>query len=88
MHNIMKPEVYEAVLAEAHEQKIDVVGHIPHGIKVADAIRSGQKTIEHFKGYILDSSLTISDEDYVTATKGADVWLCPTFSTYRRSSGP
>ena len=84
VHNIMKPEVYEAVLAEAHEQKIDVVGHIPHGIKVAEAIRLGQKTIEHFKGYILDSSLTISDEDYVTATKGADVWLCPTFSTYRQ----
>jgi len=84
VHNVMKPEVYQAVLAEAHEQKIDVVGHIPHGIKVADAIRSGQKTIEHFKGYILDSSLTISNEDYVTATKGADVWLCPTFSTYRQ----
>ncbi len=84
VHNVMKPEVYEAVLAEAHEQKIDVVGHIPHGIKVADAIRLGQKTIEHFKGYIFDSSLTISDEDYVTATKGADVWLCPTFSTYRQ----
>jgi len=84
VHNVMKPEVYEAVLAEAHEQKIDVVGHIPHGIKVAEAIHLGQKTIEHFKGYILDSSLTISDEDYVTATKGADIWLCPTFSTYRQ----
>jgi len=83
VHNIMKPEVYEAVLDEAHRQKIDVVGHIPQGIKVADAIRLGQKTMEHFKGYINDSNLTISDEDYVTATKGADIWLCPTFSTYR-----
>ena len=83
VHNIMKPEVYEAVLDEAHKEKIDVVGHIPQGIKVADAIRLGQKTIEHFKGYILDSSLTISQEDYVSATKGADIWLCPTFSTYR-----
>jgi len=85
VHNIMKPEVYEAVLDEAHMQRIDVVGHIPHGITVSEAIRLGQKTIEHFKGYILDNRLTISDEDYVTATKGADVWLCPTFSTYRQS---
>jgi len=83
VHNIMKPEVYEAILDEAHQQGIDVVGHIPQGIKVADAIRLGQKTMEHFKGYILDEGLTISHEDYVSATKGADVWLCPTFSTYR-----
>ena len=83
VHNVLKPEVYEAVLDEAHKQNIDVVGHIPHGIKVADAIRLGQRTIEHFKGYILDSGLVISDEDYVSATRGADVWLCPTFSTYR-----
>jgi imidazolonepropionase-like amidohydrolase len=89
VHNVMKPEVYQAVLAEAREQKIDVVGHVPQGIKVAEAIRLGQKTLEHFKGYILDNSLTISDEDYVTATKGADIWLCPTFSTYRdRIRGP
>lgn len=83
VHNILKPEVYEAILDEAHKQGIDVVGHIPQGIKVADAIRLGQKTMEHFKGYILDEGLTISHEDYVSATKGADVWLCPTFSTYR-----
>jgi imidazolonepropionase-like amidohydrolase len=83
VHNILKPEVYEAVLDEAHKQTIDVVGHIPQGIKVADAIRLGQKTMEHFTGYILDDGLTISHEDYVSATKGADIWLCPTFSTYR-----
>jgi imidazolonepropionase-like amidohydrolase len=85
VHNIMKPEVYEAVLDEAHRQHIDVVGHIPQGIKVADAIRLGQKTMEHFKGYILDNGLTISNEDYVSATKGADIWLCPTFSGYRNT---
>jgi len=39
--------------------------------------------MEHFKGYILDNGLVISDENYVSATKGADIWLCPTFSTYR-----
>lgn len=85
VHNIMKPEVYEAVLDEAHKQHIDVVGHIPQEIKVADAIRLGQKTMEHFKGYILDNGLTISNEDYVSATKGADIWLCPTFSGYRNT---
>lgn len=33
------------MLDEAHKQHNDVVGHIPQGIKVADAIRLGQKTI-------------------------------------------
>jgi imidazolonepropionase-like amidohydrolase len=83
VHNVMEPEVYAAVLDEAHKLSIDVVGHIPHGITVAEAIRLGQKTMEHFKGYILDQGLTISDEDFVAATKGADIWLCPTFYTYR-----
>jgi hypothetical protein len=83
VHNIMKPEVYAAVLDEARKEKIDVVGHIPQGITVADAIRLGQKTMEHFKGYILDNGLTITQEDYVSATKSADIWLCPTFSAYR-----
>ena len=83
VHNIMKPEVYQAVLDEAHKEKIDVVGHIPQGITVEEAIRLGQKTMEHFKGYILDNRLTITQEDYVSSTKGADIWLCPTFSTYR-----
>jgi imidazolonepropionase-like amidohydrolase len=83
VHNIMKPEVYAAVLDEAHKLGIDVVGHIPHDITVAEAIRLGQRTLEHFKGYILDQGLTISGEDWVSATKGADVWLCPTFYTYR-----
>ena len=77
VHNVMKPEVYEAVLDEAHKQNIDVVGHIPHGIKVADAIRLGQKTMEHFKGYILDEGLTISSEDYVSATKGCQYLALP-----------
>src|SRR5262249_23496440 len=83
VHNIMKPDVYAAILDEAHKLGIDVVGHIPQGIKVSEAIRLGQKTMEHFKGYILDNNLTISDEDWVSATRGADIWLCPTFYTYR-----
>lgn len=83
VHNILKPEVYAAALDEAHKLGIDVVGHIPQGITVAEAVRLGQRTLEHFKGYILDNGLTISEEDWVSATKGADVWLCPTFYTYR-----
>ncbi len=85
VHNLLEVETYDAIADEARKQGIDVVGHIPQGITVAHAVAAGQRTFEHFKGYILDQTLTLSDEDYVSATRGAPVWNCPTFYTYRSS---
>src|SRR5207244_1033459 len=34
---------------------------------------------EHLKGFILDNSLTISNEGYAKAIAGREVWLTPTF---------
>ncbi len=83
VHNVLPKEVYQAILDEAKKLDVRVVGHIPHGITVAEAIQGGQLTLEHFKGYILDRGLTITSEDYVAATRGAEVWNCPTFYNYR-----
>jgi imidazolonepropionase-like amidohydrolase len=83
VHNIVAPEVYAAICDDARRLHIDVVGHIPHGITVAEAVACGQRTFEHFKSYIDDRTLTLSHEDYVAATKGAEVWNTPTFENYR-----
>ena len=83
VHNVMPAEIYAAVLDEARRQGLDVVGHIPHEVTLADAIRSGQRTLEHFKGYYYDTNLEVTTEDYVSLTRGADVWLCPTLYTRR-----
>ncbi len=83
VHNIVTPAVYDAICDEARKLGIDVVGHIPHGITVARAVACGQRTFEHFKGYIDDRSLTLARENYVDATKGADVWNTPTMFNYR-----
>jgi len=83
VHNILPVETYDAIADEAKKQGLDLIGHVPQGITVAHAIASGQRTLEHFKGYILDATLTLSDEDYVSATRGANVWNCPTFYNYR-----
>lgn len=83
VHNLVPFDIYEAILDEAHLQSIDVVGHIPHDVKIADAIRLGQRTFEHFKGYYYDATLDMTTEDYVGLTRGADVWNCPTFYTAR-----
>lgn len=83
VHNVLPLELYREVLEEAKRQSIDVVGHIPHGIRLEDAIALGQRTLEHLKGYYDDRTLAKTTEDYVGLTKSAAVWNCPTFYTRR-----
>jgi imidazolonepropionase-like amidohydrolase len=86
VHNIMRPEVFDAICDEAKSRKMDVVGHVPQGITVAHAIACPMRTLEHFKGYILDAGLVLSTEDYVSATRGAEVWNTPTFYNWRETA--
>lgn len=83
VHNNLSFELLKAITSAARQHELDVVGHIPVGVTVAQAVGLGMRTCEHFKGYIIDSTLTLSDEDYVSATRGAAVWNTPTFTTYR-----
>lgn len=83
VHNVVARDVYDAICAEARAVGLDVVGHIPHEITVREAIACGQRTFEHFKSYINDRNLTLTKEDYVAATRGAEVWNTPTFYNYR-----
>jgi imidazolonepropionase-like amidohydrolase len=83
IHNSMKFEIYSAVLDEAKKHNVDAVGHIPHFITIKQAAEHGQKTFEHFKGYILDNRLVLTDEDFVQASKNISNWNCPTFYTHR-----
>ena len=83
VHNVVARDVYTAICDEAKAVGLDVVGHIPHDTSVADAIACGQRTFEHFKGYINDRNLQLTGEDYVAVTRGAEVWNTPTFHNYR-----
>ncbi len=83
IHNNMDLEIYSAVLDEAKKQNIDAIGHIPHDITIKQAVDHGQKTFEHFKGYILDSNLVLTKENFVEVSKNISNWNCPTFYTYR-----
>jgi imidazolonepropionase-like amidohydrolase len=86
VHNMLQPEVFDAICAEAALRRMDVVGHVPHGITVARAVACPMRTMEHFKGYLLDESLTLSTEDTVAATRGAAVWNTPTFYNWRENA--
>jgi hypothetical protein len=83
IHNVMPVPIYDAVIRAANEDHLRVIGHVPHEITVRHAIDSGQFTLEHFKGFFLDTTLEMSTEDWLSAVKGADVWICPTLSTRR-----
>jgi hypothetical protein len=87
VHNVLPEPIYEAIAAAARQAGMQVVGHIPHDISIARAVALGQRTFEHFKGYYLDATLTLTSEDYREATAGALVWNCPTFYTRRVGLG-
>ncbi len=82
-HNSLSAPIFLAIADEANIQGLDVVGHIPVPVSVEQAVNANMRTFEHFKGYIIDSTLTLTDEDYSAATQGAEVWNTPTFVTYR-----
>jgi hypothetical protein len=83
VHNNLEQPLFDAVVDEARARHLDVVGHVPHHISLQHAIQSGMRTIEHLKGYVLDESLHITDEDYVSLTRGAEFWNTPTLCTDR-----
>jgi hypothetical protein len=82
IHNSMPEPLYSAVFDAAGAHGLEVVGHIPGEILIAEAIAAGQRTNEHFKGYIFDENLTITGQDFVAATAGSDLWNAPSFSNY------
>ena len=86
VHNTLPLPLYDAIAAAAREEHIPLVGHVPTAVTVAHAIESKHSTLEHFKGFYLDSNLTMSTEDWLTAVKGADIWICPTLTNRRAGS--
>jgi hypothetical protein len=47
VYSLLKPEVYAAIASEAQALKIEIVGHIPDSSTMFDAVKNGQKTVEH-----------------------------------------
>lgn len=82
VHNSMPEPLFGEILRAAAEAGVDVAGHIPNEIPIAAAIAAGFRTNEHFKGYIFDETLQITEQPYVEDTGGSELWNTPTFTTY------
>ncbi len=83
IHNGLSAEQFVAITEESRSVGLKVVGHIPVRVSVSDAISNGLHTAEHFKGYINDAYLEISEDDWVTPSVNMATYLTPTFYSYR-----
>ncbi|MGH1363329.1 MAG: amidohydrolase family protein [Calditrichia bacterium] len=81
--NNMPLPLLKTIADEAQKQGLDLVGHVPHDVRIDQALSAGMKTLEHFKGYYLDKSLELTTENYIKSSQPfRDFWLCPTFATW------
>jgi imidazolonepropionase-like amidohydrolase len=55
--NLIRRDVYDAIMDEARRHGIPVVGHVPTDVGLRHVLESGQSSIEHFDGYGMASSL-------------------------------
>jgi len=76
IYHTLSGEVYESVIEAARAHGIPVVGHVPFDIGVERALRAGQYSIEHLRGYDIEgvSSQVLHAEGGRSAERFAS-WL-------------
>ena len=87
VYSFLTKETYDAVVATAKQEQMDVIGHIPYALSVEYVVDAGQKMIAH-----TEEVAKHADGDYSAerisyfAGRIADggVWLTPTLVTTRR----
>lgn len=51
VYNQLEPSVYSAIMRSAADLHLPVCGHVPFSVGVECAMKEGQQSIEHFRGY-------------------------------------
>jgi imidazolonepropionase-like amidohydrolase len=70
----MRPEVYRAVIDEAHRRKLRVAAHVYYLDDAKDLVRAGVDVIAHS---VRDRDI---DDEFIALMKGRDVPYCPTLT--------
>jgi imidazolonepropionase-like amidohydrolase len=50
VQSVISHDAYLAAAAEAHQQNLPIVGHVPDKVRISETIAAGQKSIEHLMG--------------------------------------
>jgi len=54
IYHTLSHEVYLAIIDEARQQNIRVVGHVPFTVGIEEVLNAGQSSVEHLRGYDID----------------------------------
>jgi imidazolonepropionase-like amidohydrolase len=87
VYSFLTKETYDAVVATAKEQSMDVVGHIPNALSVEYVVDAGQKMIAHTEEVAKHADGDYSQQRisyYAGRIADGGVWLTPTLVTTRR----
>jgi imidazolonepropionase-like amidohydrolase len=79
----LPPETYFAIADESKKQGLPFAGHVPRALTTADAIRAGQRCIEHMND-ILDSDLPLDELSALLRAQGT--WNVPTLACTRKTT--
>jgi amidohydrolase family protein len=80
VQSVISHDAYLSAAAEAHKQKLAIVGHVPDKVRIAETVAAGQKSIEHLMG-IFESCST--EEDKFIRGEGSLPLLLNTFDKNR-----
>jgi imidazolonepropionase-like amidohydrolase len=87
VYSFLTKETYDAVVATAKEQQMDVVGHIPYALSVEYVVDAGQKMIAHTEEVAKHAHGDYSAERisyFAGRIADGGVWMTPTLVTSRR----
>lgn len=74
VYETLTKEVYDEIIRVAKKIEMPVVGHVPQSLDLKEVLFSGQKSIEHLKGY----DRYFYDEQIIAETVKSGIWNCPT----------
>lgn len=74
VYDNLSSEVYAAIIESAEKNNLPVVGHVPFAAGLETVLKSGQLSIEHFRGY-KDYYL---NDNIIRMTVASGIWNCPT----------
>jgi imidazolonepropionase-like amidohydrolase len=86
VYSFLNKEAYDAVIATAKEQHMDVIGHIPNALSVEYVVDAGQKMIAHTEEVAKHAHGDYSAERieyFAGRIADGEVWLTPTLITTR-----
>jgi imidazolonepropionase-like amidohydrolase len=85
-YSFLTKESYDAIIATAREQHMDVIGHVPNALTVEYVIDAGQKMIAHTEEIAKHTHGNYSHERidyYAGRIANGGVWMTPTLVTTR-----